>query len=404
LIEIGSGRFAVDVPVTSEEAVGVLPGAVLEMTVVPPNLISATCLDGFTDTAPPVSLAKLAQLTRETIYAASPGQLGGLRRFIRQMLPQVLRVSATGPGDAEMLRGTANALGLTVPAADVFVAGQHAFREESQLVWLDYDSIGGTFAGQWRPIQTPLLLRGIYWDGNPGQAVVPTVWGRSTDEAKAPLLTAAGSGLDEYFITLPMPLADDTSELISVSQTGSAWGAWFNVLYLSDPDVAVARSLLCSDDNKPQGVDVLVRPPVVVEIESLNISYRRRAGQSLRLTAARDEIRAHINSCGWPDRMTPAPWIDSMYYAGATVVNITVAATVRWTVAGRWLRSTVPLPTVNLAAATAGFFEPPAVVPDTATPDGLTPALVDAATKAACGWRNLAWYVEDRNISFTELS
>lgn len=416
LVEIGSSKFAVDVPVTSEEAVTVEAGAVLEMTTIPDNLTSAICLDGFTDTAPSASLAKLAQLTRDTVYAASPGQLGGLRRFMRQMLPQLKLVMAAGPGDGEMLRGYENALGLSTPAADIYVRGGNAFREEQQLVWLNYDATNTRFGGTWVPIQTPLLMRGIVWEGNENVVLDTTVWGRSTDEVKAPLLSAAGSGYDEYFVTLPMP-EEDGVELIETSiPSDHTVGAWFVVTYLSDPDVVPARALLGSSDCRPIGVDVLVKPPVTIEFENLTLSYRRRAGQSLRLTTANTEIASHVNGCGWPDRMTSAPWIDSMYYAGASTVDCQVAAAVKWTVADRWLEAGSDDPVTDLDSALSTSFVPPELLIDSSTGDALTPdtseieaalsesePLVYSEAGASCGWHNLGWFIETQNIIFTEL-
>ena len=408
LVEIGRDLFAVDVPVTSEVTVTITAGTPLELTYIPDNLVSATCLDDFVDTAPPVALSKLAQLTRDTVYAASPGQIGGLRRFVRQMLPQIAYVSAAGPGDAEMLRGTTNALGLTTPAADVFVRGQNAGRLETQLVWLAYDQLALRFSGTWTPLQTPLLMRGVLWDGDSSLELDGVlIWGRSLDESKAPLMAAAGSGYDQYYVTLPMPQIDGTDAITLTSYTDSVGntvhGAWFNVLYLSDPDVAVARSLLTSPDNRPMGVDVLVKPPVIVEFSNIDISYRRRAGQSLNLTAAQLEIQTHINNCGWPDRMTPAPWIDSMYYAGAASVSILAVGQVRWSVADRWLNAGAPTPDDDYAGAYIASFTPPELLVNLEAFDGLSPEAAYTDSWVACGFHNLGWYAEAANISFTEL-
>lgn len=401
LTEVGRDLFVVDIPVTTEETVEIEAGTELEMTALPENLVSAVCLTDIVNTAPSQSLAVLAGKTRDTVYAASPGQLGGLRRFVAQALPGSKLVFATGPGDDEMLRGVTNALGITVPAADVFVRGASAFLEETQLIWLDYDGVNERFTGRWYPVSTPLLMRSILWEGNEAMTLDTTVWGRSSDEDRAPLLTAAGTGLEDYWITIDL----NGSEEIDVETDPSrGTGAWFLVTYLADPGVEPVRDLLMSPDNRPIGVDVLVKPPVLVRVSDLTVSYRRRHGQSLRLSTARSEIVAHVNGCGWPDRMTTAPWIDSMYYGGASAVEFSVAAEVVWTVADRWIEAGVDDPVTDYAAALAGSFEPPLVsITDT---DDLTPGADEStpAQGAACGWRNVAWYIESDDITFTELS
>lgn len=405
LVEIGPDRFSVDIQVMARVPVTVAAGAAMSVSETITGLTACNALVSFHSLGAS-GLSTLAKKVRETAYAATPSQLGGLRRFIKQAVPRATLVSASGPGDPGMLRGSANALGLPVNAIDVRVRGYDAWQLDRQTVWLEYDTDNDRFVGEWQPMQAPLLLRGVSWTTSPQIQLDATIWGRSGD-TRAPLLTAAGSGLEEYWISLPMPLDDADAPLISLSVLRGNPGAWFTVDYLCDPTVAAVRAALLAPDNLPIGADVLVKPLLPVELNLIRANYRRRNGVTFNLAAARSEIHSHVLGTGWPEIMSDAAWIDSINYAGASsVIGFDVEGAVRWSVAHRWLPDDADSPVEDYDAALAASFTPP-VVEVTSTQE-LIPTYIDpdwglgTATGAACGPKDLHWYIEASSVRFRE--
>jgi hypothetical protein len=297
-------------------------------------------------------------------------------------------------------------MGFPRPTADIYVRGQRAFRTESQIVRLDYDAGNARFVGKFIPISTPLLYNNVLWEGNENLTLSPTMWMRSP--SNLPGVLAAGSGTEDYFISLPMPKGDLNEDLIIPSpETGGVAHAWFIVNYQVDDEVLNVRHTLDGNGWKNYGVDVLVLPFRVVEIFNLNITFRRKAGTRVMLDAARDEIYRNINGVVYPKPISSAAWIDSMFYAGAEVVTrITASSECTWGCADRLITASYD-PTTNYSAALAASLVAPSVAINSV--DELTPAYVDPhlgtslATFCAAGPRNVMWRIRPESITFEEI-
>lgn len=402
LSQTGASTFETVLPVQASAVLDVSDSATMETTEEVTGLTSASAV-GFQTIPLDVGLPALARKTRAAVYAATPTTLAGLRRFAEVHLPGVDAISAAGPGDIEQLRASVNGLGFPKAAADIYVRGKRAFREVTQLVQLFYDGANDRFVGRFEPTSTPLLLRGIVWEGNTDVALTPTVWLRSA--AGLPGVLSAGSGVESYFISLPMPTGSDAP--VSVTPGSPDPYAWFLVTYLADDEVAATRQILAGPDWAPFNLDVAVRPFVVMDIESIRISYRRRAGSRVTLAAARDEIYKNVLETAPPVPLSYASWVDSMRYAGAEVVTaVAVGGAVRWTIADLVIPPEAD-PTSDFDAANAAALPAPSV--GISSSADLHVAMVDPllgtedATNHAVGPRSLTWWTEPERITFEEV-
>lgn len=402
MVEVGADRFVVDVAVVSQTPVTITSGIAMLLSDVPPSLISCVAVADFHSGITSSSLSALAKMTRDTAYAATPAQLGGMRRFVKQTIPRVQLVTAVGPGDTSMQRGGTNPLGFPYNAIDVRVRGADAWLLDTQQVWLPYTTGTGysRFCGEWKPLETPLLLRSIVPQSDSTVSVVTTIWGQS-QSSRAPLMTAAGSGLEKYWISLDMPTNDAAAPLIALDSLRGVPGAWFTVSYLCDPSVTPARDIITAKDNSPVGIDVLVKPFFTMEFTTFVTKYRKKAGVVVGATTARSEIKSNILGCGWPDAMSEAAWIDTMYYAGAkSVIGFDVAARMVWSVADTWLPDNAVNPVTDFTTALANKIDVPVIeVTDTAD---LTPIHTADSLKCACDELDIGWYIDDAIIKFNE--
>lgn len=410
MVEVGADRFVVDVSVVSHTPVTVTSGTAMLLSDLPASLEACVAVADFHSGITSSSLSALAKMTRDTAYAATPAQLGGMRRFVKQTLPRVQLVTAVGPGDTSMQRGSTNALGFPSNAIDVRVRGADAWLLDEQQVWLAYTTDGSTysrFCGEWAPLETPLLLRNIVPQSDATVQVTPTIWGQSQD-SRAPLMTAAGSGLEKYWISLDMPTDGGGVDLIALSTLRGESGAWFTVSYLCDPSVTPARDVITAKDNSPVGIDVLVKPFFTMEFTTFSAKYRKKPGVVVGVTTARSEISTHILGCGWPDAMSEASWIDTMYYAGAkSVIGFDVAARMVWSMADFWLPDLVdPINPINpvtnwIDSYTNKVAVPVIEVTDTAD---LTPVYTSYNNdlNCACDELDIGWYIDDTIIKFNE--
>jgi hypothetical protein len=403
LTQFDRNTFIVDVPVAGIMGTTVTAGATGTADILIPGLVGITAVADFLTGTREDSVSSLAQKTRSTFYSASLTSRGGAVAFIAKEFPQISTASAVVSGDAEMRRDSENPLGVATGCLDLCVRSSQAFLTTTQLVKLTYDSGLDKFVGRLDLAETPVKIDTVVCDTSPEVGLQPTIYSASKNSVRAPLGTAAYSELEQLYLEIPMPRAEDNTRLI-ITENGDTT-AYFNVTYRYDPAARHVSTTLNSSDVKPVGVDVLAKAFTPVVIDSLTVEYVKKPGVQVNIDQARQEILAYFLKLGYPDLYFDSAVGDALLYAGASgVKRVSVSAHVQWSVASKLL--TVVDPLSDWAAAVASSRAFPTL---TITHAGdLTPTFVDPAigtvseTLVACGKRNLGYILDSANLNFSE--
>lgn len=407
LSRLDATRFVVDVPVMGVMVSAVVAGDTATTDNLVSGLIGMTANDTFDPGTPEDSLPLLAARTRETIYSSSLTTRGGAGAFVRKEFPDIIGTSASISGDREMLRDTVNAIGLRDGRIDVHVKSKQAFLSDTQVVRLTFNVGADKFVGRLALANVPIKLDAITVAADEAQTIAPTVYSRSLDPARAPLGTAAYSQLEELWLVVPMPRGGDTLPLITTQTDGSTVWADFAVSYRYDPGLAQVGAVLNSPEVRPVGIDILTKLFVPCVFSSLTVEFIRPAGKQVNIGQAKTEILDYFRKLSYPDVYVDSAISDALLYAGAAgVKSVTCNATVQWSVAGKFLPPSAPLPSEDLAGAEAAALLPPVV--RAATTAQLVPDYRDTrlgtpqATMVAVGKRNIGYLLDSTALIFTE--
>lgn len=420
LVQVGVDSFGVDIPVTGFMTEPVTAGLSGRSSQVVTCLESITAVIDFDDGIPEDNLSKIAERTREAFHAMTLSSRNGTLNFIMQQFPDVYSVSPVLAGDDEMVRDAFNPLGLHVGGMDVYVRSKHALLEVTQRVKIPYYDVqegdaNDVFVAKVDFLHPPHRIESITWAENPSinlgnRGSDIRIFSRSAEPTVAPGLLCAFSPLEELYVSIKMPRTAGNLPLISNSfdATDQAY-AYFDITYITDPLLVPVYDHVTAEDVRPTGSRVHVRGFNLISFTSLIINYRRRAGTTINLTAAKAEIAAFMASRGGPAfPYSDAPIIDSMFYAGAfQTVSIESNAKVLWTPADICLLDDATLPTVNVeTAASEGLlpqdiaimsssdFSPVWADPNLGGPESLF---------AKIGNRNTAFLLLEDAITFREV-
>jgi hypothetical protein len=409
LVDAGDGTYFVDVPVVGIMDTQVFAGD--ESTIDPTiaEIISITALQNFDFGTPPESLSRLAEKTRQTIYAASMGARGPARRFLEKEFPDLKAISVALSGDSVMLRDTVNALGVADGRMDVY--SKSTWLTDTQVVTAVYDATEAQFVVKLSLSGRPVYIDSITYGaaGTPLPADTYTILSRTNDVMNANLATAAYSKYEDLYLLVELLVNEAGDELISTGHDADGNKvASFTITYRQDPMLPVLDLTLSSSDVAPVGVNTLVRGFVPIVFTKFNIKYTKRPGTTLRLSDARTEIFNYVNELGHPYLYSDAKIIDAMFYAGASDVReIDVAATVRWSIADAFLPADGADPAEDLTTALSEAVPPPDVTISNSR--GLKPEFVDPfvglsnETLVAVGARNITYVLDKALIEFTEI-
>jgi hypothetical protein len=205
-----------------------------------------------------------------------------------------------------------------------------------------------------------------------------------------------------------MPVDEELNPLVILQTDSNAqlFGR-FVVTYQFDGNLKAVQEFLQGEDNVPVGLDLYVRWFCPAIVESLRVSYNRKAGVQFSLEQARKEILAAYNTQTPDTPATPALLADSLYYAGAhSVEAVTMTAQLHYSLADKvWLGSVFEIP---VDEATWGAFEAETLdTPLTEITTAYEPEVnfVDTAlgTFAASGKRNVSWLMDAPALSLVEL-
>ena len=411
LRDMGDGTFAVDVDVVGVMATAVAAGATGTTDYPMDNLVSATALIDFDAGLPPTSLPELASKTRSTFYAATLATPGGASKFLMKEFPNLYGVSAVSSGDAEMLRDSVNALGISNGAMDVYARSKGFAFTETINVRLAYNPVSKQYYGRLLLPEIPCTIESVTAAASPSLVLDRTVLSRSLDPAKAPMAIAAYTPLEELWLVVETPTNPTTHEILLLPEldlnTGEQYQV-FQVAYQADPLLRPVYDTVTAPGVAPVGVSVLARGPIPIVIARLAIQYYRKRGTTLSLENARAEIATYLDGLLYPSVFSESRIYDAMYYAGASdVAAISCTAHVQWSVASRFLPDGAALPSNDLAAALAASILPAPI--NINSSKGLFPRYVDPnigtanAVFTAVSPRNAVYLLKPENIVFEEV-
>lgn len=398
LVPTESGSWVVDLGAQGEFDGTAVPAAGQEFTtsLELSGLVSASAISDFSPGLPDTRLQQLARRTREVVYSATPSSKGGIRSFFARNFPDAVGVSALSGGDPAMARTVANAV-------DVFARGRMDLQDQLVLQLQLDETVGdsGVFWGELLLPAQPIIIDQISVTNQPDLVINPLsirVYTQTTNPTTAPGLTACRSPYERLWVTIDVPVDGSDDSLIDTQVVGLDELATFTIYYRQDPDFNDIKNLLTSEDVHPLGLSTVVKQPPVIEIQTLTISYRRRAGTTVNLTQARSEIHEYVNGLMWPDVLSEGRIVDSLFYAGAADVQTVVPDAVVWYgVADRDANGLDP------EADLAAFYDSPEIqAPEIASFPDLK-ELYDATTGVAVDPENVRYLLDEDNIVFVEL-
>jgi len=408
-----SSTFAVLVPVRGTPQTDITAGTTAVISQEVSGLVAITAAYLFIAGRSNNSVQAIARRATQSFAASGFITRDGIREQLLQVWPDLLSVSSALSGDAEQLRGATNALGIAAGAADIVVRSA-AKTEFTQTVRLDYfaeqDGVAvDKFIGVWRPVATPIRLADIRWTGNSGIDLRPTedsayLLSRSTNPAKAPLLTSAFSELEEltFVVSMPRSVANVPLLTTEVDAAGQAY-ALFDVTFVGDPAVADVQRYV--DAETPAGVDVLVRAPCPIVFSHLELGYTKVPGQLFNLAQAIDETQNYLRALSAPARFSASRLHDIAYYAGAEDVNYTsVTARLLLTLARYVLPADAADPTTSLTDCLADALLVDSIVLSDVlalVPSYRDPRMGTADTRmGVASYRNVSYELPSNVVSF----
>ena len=411
LKQIAENRYAVDIGVVGAMTEAVLAGDSGETDFPLDDLTAITAVTNFDFGLPPESLAVLAAKTREAFYSATLTTRSGANNFLSREFADLVATSPILPGDTAAVRASINPLGVANGKLDICVQSGNFGTDVSQTIKLTYSSTGAAFYGNLDLIEVPQVIKSITYAGDNTIELGPkgptgsiTVLSRSKDFAKAPLMTSAYSTYEEYWIKIDMPTADAVDLITPVNGSDDTQYAYFTINYAADPMVKVVSDVLASADFTPVGVDVLVKGYTPIVIDTLLITYTKKAGTKVALGTAKDEIYAYFKQLGYNKIYSASKIYDAMFYAGAEdVVSINVSSRVQWTIADKLLTSASPSDPSSYANFENAYTNFSLAVPATVTNNLIATSAFDASTYAVLEARNRGYYLPKENIVFSEV-
>jgi hypothetical protein len=400
--EIAPGTYAVDLPVTGAMTTAVVSGNAPNMDRTVAGLSSAQAIIDFNFGTPPTSLAKLAERTRRTFYAASLNTRGGIEKFVEKEFPDITGKSAVLTGDNEMMRDVVNPLGFRDGRVDFYALSPGYIFSSSQQVRLSYNISANKFVGELALPSRPYLIESIT-PVNSTVAINFNILSESKDYARAPLASAAYSELERLWLVVDMPTGNGGNLLIPDVDVAGNQYLYFDVTYKADPLLKAIVSALDNPDINPGVLDILTKGFIPIVIDRFEVHYIREPGTQMKLDQATKEISEYLGSLAWPSIYTDARIYDAMYYANAKdIKEIVIQAHVQWSVADLFLPVGTTTPTADVNGAIAAGVTANAI--SLTDSRSLKPSYTDPdlITMEAIGPRNVFYVLKDNALTFIE--
>ena len=412
LKQISETEYAIDIGVIGTMVSQVNSGEVGTTDYTVPDLTSILAVTNFEFGLPAESLATLAAKTREAFYSATLTTRAGANNYLAREFPDLAATSPILPGDTAAVRAAVNPLGVANGKMDICVQSKNFGTTVSQTLQLMYSASGPSgpaYYGKLDLIEVPQVLDSIQYAGDITVELGPkgptgkiNILSKSTDFSKAPLLTSAYSAYEDYWIRIVAPSASgfDFNPINDID--GSQYN-YFTVNYRSDPLVKVVSNTLNSSNLTPIGVDVLVKGYTPIYINSLLVTYTKKAGIRVALETAKTEIYNYFKTLGYNKLYAASKIYDSMYYAGADdVVSISVNSQIQWSIADKIIPASVtadPAGQTGFNIAYAAGLPLPATVYNNLS----ATAAFEATTYSVMEARNRGYYLPLENILFSEV-
>lgn len=419
LIDTGSGLYYCDVPVIgetgaladvmtdvtstgevtyhNEAAREVTAGTTCSINIVLENLESAAALADFDPGYKSFTIPKLAQYTRNSMYAASLNTRTGAMRFTELLCPFTESVYAICSGDKEMLRTYHNAYGVSTGAMDLYVRSKGYEFTEEQTVRLYLTADRQSFAGPWNYSGQPYHIESITNTTTPDVLNIPNVTITSTNTMGLGAL-AAYTAYEQLEISVPA-VTEANGDFVyatNVDNSGRVY-AEFVVRYQTDPTYRAIAQTIENPDNRAVNTSVLVRGFIPIIIDKFEVVYVREPGVVPVLPEALDKIKAYMGGLGAPYVFSEAEIARIMDEAGVKYTKgINVKARVQWSVANKIMNydgAIVDVPAYPSIISSEGLriqYPAPAVQ-------------LTADDMFACSVRNVRYYLMENSVTFKEV-
>jgi len=412
LKQISETEYAIDVGVVGTMVSQVSVGDVATTDYTITDLTNIIAVTNFEFGLPAESLATLAAKTREAFYSATLTTRAGANNYLAREFPDLAATSPILPGDTAAVRAAVNPLGVANGKMDICVQSKNFGTTVSQTLQLTYSASGASgpaYYGKLDLLEVPQVIDSIQYAGDTtidlgikGPTGKINVLSKSSDSAKAPLLTSAYSTYEDYWIRIVAPSASGF-DFNPINDISGAQYNYFTINYRSDPMVKVVSDTLNSSNLTPIGVDVLVKGYVPIYINSLLITYTKKAGVRVALETARNEIYNYFKGLGYNKIYAASKIYDAMYYAGADdVVSISVNSQIQWSIADKIIPASVtadPAGQTGFDSAYASSLSLPATVYNNLS----ATAAFESTTYSVMEARNRGYYLPLENILFSEV-
>ena len=412
LKQISETEYAIDVGVVGTMVSQVSVGDVATTDYTITDLTNIIAVTNFEFGLPAESLATLAAKTREAFYSATLTTRAGANNYLAREFPDLAATSPILPGDTAAVRAAVNPLGVANGKMDICVQSKNFGTTVSQTLQLTYSASGASgpaYYGKLDLLEVPQVIDSIQYAGDTtidlgikGPTGKINVLSKSSNFAKAPLLTSAYSTYEDYWIRIVAPSASGF-DFNPINDISGAQYNYFTINYRSDPMVKVVSDTLNSSNLTPIGVDVLVKGYVPIYINSLLITYTKKAGVRVALETARNEIYNYFKGLGYNKIYAASKIYDAMYYAGADdVVSISVNSQIQWSIADKIIPASVtadPAGQTGFDSAYASSLPLPATVYNNLS----ATAAFESTTYSVMEARNRGYYLPLENILFSEV-
>lgn len=419
LIDTGSETYYCDIPVVGETGalVNILTdvtstgevvyhdevareidaGSTCTLTSTLDSLETAAALIDFDPGYKSFTIPKMAQYTRQAMYAASLNTRTGAIRFTELLCPFTESVYAVCSGDKEMLRTYHNPYGVSTGCMDLYVRSKGYEFTEEQTVHLVLNAERTYFEGDWSYVGQPYHIESITHTAVADVLNIPNVIITSTNNMGLGAL-AAYTEYENLHIAIPA-LTDENGDFIyptNVDSNGQVY-AEFTITYQTDPAYRAIAQTINQADNRAVNTSVLVRGFIPIIIDKFEIVYVREPGVLPTLEATLDQIKHYIGQLGAPDVFSEAEIARIMRDAGVKYTKgINVEARVQWSVANK---------IVNYAGDIVDVPQTPSII----SSEGLriqypAPAVqLTANDMFACSTRNVRYYLMENSVTFKEV-
>jgi hypothetical protein len=359
-----ASSYICDVPVQGTMQGQIREGAGAKLNIDVAGLTNVRALFDFSHGSPETTLSERATRAQRSLYGSATGSRAGIQAILAAEFPDLLAASPIMTGDVEMTRATVNALGLVTPCLDICIKSNQAALLDASAIKLTYiDTQGGDsvrkFIGRLDLAAFPIYLEDIRASSLPtldlklGTTAVQ-VFARSVT-ARAPRASAAYSPGEELWICIDMPTSPSGADLLQVeTETDGTPYAWFDVTYRYDPSIPVVSDYFQARANQLVNTSVVVKGFLPVVFSRFEVAYTRALGSEFNRQQAIDNIYDYMARLGFPYLFQEGHIQRIMHHAGADqVLRVSCEASLRFSLADRYLREQAPEPTEDYVGALA---------------------------------------------------